>query len=853
MGFQKLDFSHKTSKSAEGIMHGRAARAALLKTPLPFLIMSLAATGVVRGQALEAVTVEGQPLAANAERVVRALESLGAALDDETAGALAHAGAARDAVEIQHRLDGHVLLVVTINPEERVKVGRGPAAAVLQQSGYTPVIVKVINESATTKSLRVTSPQSGPVSAGAAELSMRRQDQTHLNKGEVRGGAPGRFLEVEMVTGQPMTPKLSGLGVEYALALVYSSESGKREATIGFDVGQGTQDLGFRGELPILFDVRPAVPVRLHVRDHDGAPTVAHFTFSDRSGRIYPPQPKRIAPDLFFQRQVYRTDGGTVLLSPGRIIVTYGRGPEYRLKTEELTVPDRGEAVLDVQLERWVDPSAHGFYSGDHHIHAAGCAHYTDPTQGVEPKDMFLQVKGEGLNVGCVLTWGPCYDYQRRFFGPRPDGLSEPLTLIKYDVEVSGFGSQALGHVCLLNLRNQTYPGSEGSSTKGWPTWTTPVLRWAKAQGAVTGYAHSGSGLEINPAAAGKRLVTALDRDSDGSLTLSEASRGLLPADFPEADVDRDGMLTRSELEAAHERAADTLPNFAIPEMDGVGAMEVVVSVPEGVCDFMSAMDTPRIAEWNMWYHLLNSGFPLKVSGETDFPCMSGLRVGQGRVYVRLNNVKAVDFDAWCAGLAAGRSYVSDGFAHALEFTAEGKRPGERVELVKPGTIEVRAKATFAAQTPLAVAHGSVVPAGGRRLIGDTVNLHGPRRDGKFTTHGHARRVELVVNGRAVATRDVPADDQVHELAFRIPIEQSSWVALRHFPQLHTNPIDVLVGGQPIRASRRSALWCLAVVEQLWESRGRTISSSERDEARKAFDRAAQVYRRIASESPERG
>ena len=58
-------------------------------------------------------------------------------------------------------------------------------------------------------------------------------------------------------------------------------------------------------------------------------------------------------------------------------------------------------------------------------------------------------------------------------------------------------------------------------------------------------------------------------------------------------------MLTRAELEAAHERAAETLPNLAIPEMNGVGAMEIVVTVPQGVCDFISAMDTPRIAEWN--------------------------------------------------------------------------------------------------------------------------------------------------------------------------------------------------------------------------------------------------------------
>jgi len=810
-----------------------------------------APAATAHAQATEPVTVEGQPLAANVERVVRALESLGAPLPDVTVAALAEAGGKRDASGLQNCLDPHVLLTVTINPEERVKVARGLAPAMLQQGGYTPVLVKVLNEAATTKRLRVSSPQSGPVTAGAADLSLTRQDQRHLKEGEIKGGAPGRFLQAEMVTAQPMTSNLSGLRVEYALALLYSSESGRREATIGFDVGQGTQDLGFRGELPVLFDVRPAITVTLRVRDHDGAPTVAHFTFTDRSGRIHPPQPKRTAPDLFFQRQVYRADGGVVLLPPGKINVTYGRGPEYQEKSREMTVPEQGEATLDVRLERWIDPAAHGYFSGDHHIHAAGCAHYTDPTQGVEPRDMFHQVKGEGLNVGCVLTWGPCYDFQRRFFGPRPNGLSEPLTVIKYDVEVSGFGSQALGHVCLLNLRDQTYPGSLGTATKGWPSWTTPVLRWAKAQGAVTGYAHSGSGLEIDPKAATERLLAALDRDSDGSLTPAEAARGLLPTDFTPADADRDGVLSRSELEAAHERSAENLPNFAIPEMNGVGAMEVVVSVPQGVCDFLSAMDTPRIAEWNCWYHLLNCGFPLKVSGETDFPCMSGLRVGQGRVYVRLGDVKAVDFDAWCAGLAGGRSYVSDGFAHALELTVGGKRSGDRLELAKPETVAVWAKVAFAARTPLAVSHGGVVPAGGRRLVGDTVNLHGPRREGEFTPAGESRRVELVVNGRAVASHEVPADGRVHELEFSVPIERSSWVALRHFPQLHTNPVDVIVAGRPIRTSRRSALWCRGVVDQLWQARGNGIAPAERDDARRAFDQAIKMYRLIASEAPE--
>ena len=93
--------------------------------------------------------------------------------------------------------------------------------------------------------------------------------------------------------------------------------------------------------------------------------------------------------------------------------------------------PSCGELARQVPvLERWIDTAAFGFYSGDHHIHAAGCAHYTSPTEGVMPSDMYLQVKGEGLNVGCLLTWGPCYDFQRQFFEPAPHKLSEPLTLL---------------------------------------------------------------------------------------------------------------------------------------------------------------------------------------------------------------------------------------------------------------------------------------------------------------------------------------------------------------------------------------------------------------------------------------
>ena len=268
---------------------------------------------------MEVVPVEGQPLAANVERVVRAMESLGAPLP---AIQSRHWRVPARRWTPKHSNGGSTPMCCWSSrstPKSGSRSAAGRPRRSSSRAGYTPVLVKVINEAATTKALRITSPQSGPVTAGAADLSMARQDQRHLKDGEVPGGAPGRFLQVEMVTSQPMTANLSGLEVEYALALLYSSEAGKREATIGFDVGQGTQDLGFRGEVPVLFDVRPAVPVRLRVRDHDGTPTVARFTFIDRSGRVYPPQPKRVAPDLFFQKQIYRADGGVVLLPPGRI------------------------------------------------------------------------------------------------------------------------------------------------------------------------------------------------------------------------------------------------------------------------------------------------------------------------------------------------------------------------------------------------------------------------------------------------------------------------------------------------------------------------------------------------------
>ena len=791
--------------------------------------------------------VDGQPLGANASRLIQAMEFLGAPLSPPTVKRLNSAISERDEEAIQKILDPQVLVAVTLNPEVRVKVARGPAKAVLRQAGYTPYIVKVFNDSTVARPLRVASPQSGPVYSGASLGILKRQAQTELNDNENLKGKKDRFLSIEIFNSPPMTRSLSGLEVEYAIVLINSQEAGKREATLQFDVGQGTQDLGFRAEVPVLFEVLPAVEVKLEIRDSDNTPTTARLEFRDSSGRVYPHQAKRLAPDFFFQPHIYRANGQSVLLPPGKFTMESSRGPEYIVRKKEIEVVVEGDAEISVQLRRWVDPSKFGFYCGDHHIHGAGCSHYDSPTKGVAPADMFQQVKGEGLNVGCVLTWGPCFEFQRNYFSPGSDDVSEPMTVLKYDIEVSGFGSAALGHVCLLNLKNQNYPGSDGTKTKGWPTWTVPVLRWCKEQGGVTGYPHSA--LHVNPSVTAKWLLKANDKDRNLEINAEESSDALLPEIFSNVDLDGDGSLNEKELTASADRVADQLPNYAIPALNGGGAMEIFVSTVEGVCDFISAMDTARIPEWNTWYHILNCGFPLKLSGETDFPCMSSRRVGAGRVYVQMGAQDKIDFTEWCSGLAKGRSYVSDGYAHALEFKVEGESPGfGQVQLSKAGSVNVEAKVLFSPETPMTVAQGLVEAPSGLRTSGDTVNLHAPRHR-KFIKGGQ-RLVEVVVNGQVVAKKIVSANGAIHDLNFEVDVTRSSWIAIRHFPQLHTNPVNVIVEGRPIRASRESALWCKESVKLLWENRNRFITESERNEAKMAYDRAVKIYDQIANESP---
>src|SRR5262249_13009462 len=276
--------------------------------------------------------VERQPLAAQVERLVQALEFLGTPLPAADREALQAAAKDKDGAKavdtIQTILDKHCLAGVRLSAPGKVETLIGPAKSELAEQGWRVFLVKVLNSAGVSDAeLRAESPNALPM----LQRSTSKPDPKVISSGEVRK----RFLDLMMFANQPLVRKLSGLELEYRILQIYSRDAGRKEATLGFGLWRDAdkQNPSARSEqVPYLFEAAPAVLVRLRIKDHDGAaqrdgkPVMASFIFRDSQGRVYPAQSRRLAPDFFFHAQVYRADNETVLLQPGKYTVAYTRG-----------------------------------------------------------------------------------------------------------------------------------------------------------------------------------------------------------------------------------------------------------------------------------------------------------------------------------------------------------------------------------------------------------------------------------------------------------------------------------------------------------------------------------------------
>ena len=348
---------------------------------------------------------------------------------------------------------------------------------------------------------------------------------------------------------------------------------------------------------------------------------------------------------------------------------------------------------------------------------------------------------------------------------------------MRYDVEVSGFPSSHSGHLVLLRLKDQDYPNTK--TLEDWPTWDLPILKWA--QGA-------GRGRRLRAFGLGAR---------------GEDARRFRPLE--------------------------------VPRFDGIGANEYIVDVTHDAVDFISTVDTPPAWELNIWYHTLNVGFRTRISGETDFPCIYGDRVGLGRSYVQLPRL---DYDAWAQGIRDGRAYVTDGRSHLIDFRVDDRAmgaDGSELRLASPRSVRVTAQ--VAARLDAGPEPRDAGPAPGREAVlgsrARAPRLHARRagrshrqRRGRVAPTARHRRRQAARGLRSTCRSSAAAGSRCASCLRRTPTRSSS-----------------LVGDRPIRASRASAEWCLKAVDQCWLQKSPKIAAAERDAAAQAYEHARQVYR----------
>jgi len=133
---------------------------------------------------------------------------------------------------MEELLEKSVFCVVTINPEGRVRIARGPAELPLVEGESAIALVQVFNQSGGQQTLK--------------------PDCNYFGTGK-------NPFEVTLIENrakpQPLTSALVGIEMEYRLLKIRCDKPGKREVNLSWSAGQGTQDIGFRGEVSFLLNV----------------------------------------------------------------------------------------------------------------------------------------------------------------------------------------------------------------------------------------------------------------------------------------------------------------------------------------------------------------------------------------------------------------------------------------------------------------------------------------------------------------------------------------------------------------------------------------------------------------------
>jgi hypothetical protein len=197
----------------------------------------------------------------------------------------------------------------------------------------------------------------------------------------------------------------------------------------------------------------------------------------------------------------------------------------------------------------------------------------------------------------------------------------------------------------------------------------------------------------------------------------------------------------------------------------------------------ISAFGDTEPAVLGDWYRLLDCGLrvPL-VAGSGKGSNMTAL--GAVRTYAHLAEGQPLSYAAWIEAVKAGRTFVTNG--PLLTLTADGSGPGTTIRLPSEGKrlpirIEARGTAAF-------------------------------------------DRVELLVNGAIVASKEASGNRQSAVLEVEIAANENAWLAARcwgreHLPDgqciyAHTSPIYLKAEGPSLTPSRETTAPLLAILDR---------------------------------------
>jgi hypothetical protein len=435
------------------------------------------------------------------------------------------------------------------------------------------------------------------------------------------------------------------------------------------------------------------------------------------------------------------------------------RGIEY--EAGEYEIPVRVDATVDapVRLRRWSHMAADGWYSGDVHVHLHYGGEYL-----LEPAAAALVQRAEDVNFlnMMVANQGSGWVHDAGSFTGGDHQLSGGEHILRWGEE---YRNNFYGHMCMYGITSLVPP-----IYSGFPN---------------SEHAHD---LPSNAGAAAHCHAVG------GTLSYAHPM-------FESGDLDR---------------------VFAEEHRLSVEAKELPVDAALGHIDALDVLAYPAntVETCALWYRLLNCGMRLAATAGTDtfmnfavLDHFSNPPAGD-RVFVRVDG--AFTTESWCAGVRAGRTFVTNGPMLSLEVGDH--QIGDEIESKAGDVLRIEAGA------------GSAVPID---------------------------RIELIVNGAVVASADAHGDGRHAALTQDLRVDGSCWIAVRAVgPEhelvldsdgafAHTSPVYVTVAGAAV-AKREDAAYFVEWIERLiamTEARARFPSDAERDRVIAQFREGQAYYR----------